>query len=209
MRQGQAEKRAAILRGARKVFGRDGYTRTSIESIAKEAVVSTRTIYNHFPGGKVQLFRAVVVEGSEPVVEARLDAIDRRLYKVTAAELEQDLVEFVRAWVASSHRFADHFAVVRQMRVESAHLPQEFLTAWRQSGPQRASDALAERFERLAADGLLVTDDPARAARHLLLLTVAEINEQSFHGALPLSDGAEDAIIESGVRAFLQGYAPR
>ncbi|WP_406067496.1 TetR/AcrR family transcriptional regulator [Streptomyces sp. NBC_01020] len=209
MRQGQAEKRAAILRGARKVFGRDGYTRTSIESIAKEAVVSTRTIYNHFPGGKVQLFRAVVVEGSEPVVEARLDAIDRRLYKVTAAELEQDLVEFVRAWVASSHRFADHFAVVRQMRVESAHLPQEFLTAWRQSGPQRASDALAERFERLAADGLLVTDDPARAARHLLLLTVAEINEQSFHGALPLPDGAEDAIIESGVRAFLQGYAPR
>ncbi|WP_406349022.1 TetR/AcrR family transcriptional regulator [Streptomyces sp. NBC_00144] len=209
MRQGQAEKRAAILRGARKVFGRDGYTRTSIESIAKEAVVSTRTIYNHFPGGKVQLFRAVVVEGSEPVVEARLDAIDRRLYKVTAAELEQELVEFVRAWVASSHRFADHFAVVRQMRVESAHLPQEFLTAWRQSGPQRASDALAERFERLAADGLLVTDDPARAARHLLLLTVAEINEQSFHGALPLPDGAEDAIIESGVRAFLQGYAPR
>ncbi|WP_328375295.1 TetR/AcrR family transcriptional regulator [Streptomyces sp. NBC_00440] len=209
MRQGQAEKRAAILRGARKVFGRDGYTRTSIESIAKEAVVSTRTIYNHFPGGKAQLFRAVVVEGSEPVVEARLDAIDRRLYKVTAAELEQDLVEFVRAWVASSHRFADHFAVVRQMRVESAHLPQEFLTAWRQSGPQRASDALAERFERLAADGLLVTDDPARAARHLLLLTVAEINEQSFHGALPLPDGAEDAIIESGVRAFLQGYAPR
>ncbi|WP_405748752.1 TetR/AcrR family transcriptional regulator [Streptomyces sp. NBC_01411] len=209
MRQGQAEKRAAILRGARKVFGRDGYTRTSIESIAKEAVVSTRTIYNHFPGGKAQLFRAVVVEGSEPVVEARLDAIDRRLYKVTAAELEQDLVEFVRAWVASSHRFADHFAVVRQMRVESAHLPQEFLTAWRQSGPQRASDALAERFERLAADGLLVTDGPARAARHLLLLTVAEINEQSFHGALPLPDGAEDAIIESGVRAFLQGYAPR
>ncbi|MEU9112323.1 TetR/AcrR family transcriptional regulator [Streptomyces sp. NPDC048483] len=209
MRQGMAEKRAAILQGARKAFGRDGYTRTTIDSIAKEAVVSTRTIYNHFPGGKVQLFRAVVVEGSESVVEARLDAIDRRLHKVTAADLEQDLIEFVRAWVAPQRQFADHFAVVRQMRVESAHVPEEFLTAWRQSGPQRASDAVAERFERLAADGLLATDDPARAARHLLLLTVAEINEQSFHGALPLSKEAENAIIESGVRAFLQGYAPR
>lgn len=204
-----AEKRSAIVQGARKVFGRDGYTRTSIDSIAKQAVVSTRTIYNHFPGGKVQLFRAVVVEGSEPVVEAHLDAIDRRLHRVTAADLEQDLVEFVEAWIAASHRFADHFAVMRQLRVESAHVPQEFLTAWRQSGPQRASDALAGRFAALAADGLLATDDPARAARHLLLLTVAEINEASFDGALPLSGEAERAIVESGVRAFLRGYAPR
>ncbi|MCX5446958.1 TetR/AcrR family transcriptional regulator [Streptomyces libani] len=209
MRQGMTEKRAAIVRGARKVFGRDGYTRTSIDSIAKEAVVSTRTIYNHFPDGKAQLFRAVVVEGSETVVEARLDAIDRRLHKVTAADLEQDLVEFVRAWVAPLHRFSDHFAVVRQMRVESAHVPEEFLTAWRRSGPQRAAEAVAERFERLAADGLLTADDPARAARHLLLLTVAEIDDRSFHGALPLSEEAEGAIIESGVRAFLRGYAPR
>ncbi|MEV7404559.1 TetR/AcrR family transcriptional regulator [Streptomyces sp. NPDC091267] len=209
MRQGMAEKREAIVVGARKVFGRDGYTRTSVESIAKEAVVSTRTIYNHFPGGKAQLFRAVVVEGSEPVVEARLDAIDRRLHKVTAADLEQDLVDFVRAWVAPLRRFADHFAVVRQMRVEIAHVPEEFLTAWRQSGPQRASDAVAERFARLAADGLLATDDPALAARHLLLLTVTEIDEVSFHGAVSLSEAAEVAIIESGVRAFLRGYAPR
>ncbi|MFJ9413705.1 hypothetical protein ACIRPT_05995 [Streptomyces sp. NPDC101227] len=53
------------------------------------------------------------------------------------------------------------------------------------------------------------TDDPAWAARHVLPLTVAEINQESFHGALPLSEEAERAIIESGVRALLRGYAPR
>lgn len=209
MRQGMAEKRSAIVRGARKVFGRDGYTRTSIDAIAAQAMVSTRTIYNHFPGGKVQLFGAVVAEGSQPVVEAQLDAIDRRLHRVTAAGLEQDLVEFMEAWIGASRRFTDHFAVIRQLRAEGVHVPREFLTAWRRSGPQRASDALAGRFAALAADGLLATDDPARAARHLLLLTVGEINEASFDGALPLTEEAERAIVESGVRAFLRGYAPR
>lgn len=80
---------------------------------------------------------------------------------------------------------------------------------WRRSGPQRASAAVAARFEGLVADGLLTTDEPARAARHLLLLTMAEIDEVSAHGTLPLPAETEADIIESGVRAFLRGYAPR
>ncbi|MFD6288394.1 TetR/AcrR family transcriptional regulator [Streptomyces sp. NPDC060205] len=207
MRQGLAEKRQAIVRGARSVFGRDGYTRAGIDSIAKEAGVSSRTIYNHFPQGKAQLFRVVVVEGAEEVVQAHVDAIDRRLYKVT--DLEADLVDFAHAWQAPMRRYRDHFAVVRQLRAEVGHIPQEFLDAWRAAGPDRALREVAVRFRELSEEGLLDTPDPERAASHFMLLTGAEISDRTYQGAVPLAAGERDALIVSGVRAFLRGYEKR
>ncbi|MFS8201919.1 TetR/AcrR family transcriptional regulator [Streptomyces sp. CWNU-52B] len=207
MRQGLVEKRQAIVRGARRVFGRDGYTRAGIDSIAKEAGVSSRTIYNHFPQGKAQLFRVVVVEGSEDVVQAHLDAVDRRLYKVT--DLEADLVDFAHAWMAPMYRYRDHFAVVRQLRAEVGHIPQEFLDAWRAAGPERALEEVAARFRELAAEGLLDAADPARAATHFLQLTGAEISDRTYQGAIPIADEERDELIASGVRAFLRGYEGR
>ncbi|CAL9656497.1 TetR/AcrR family transcriptional regulator [Streptomyces sp. Tu 3180] len=207
MRQGLAEKRQAIVRGARRVFGRDGYTRAGMDSIAKEAGVSTRTIYNHFPEGKAQLFRVVVVEGSEEVVRSHLDAVDRRLHKVT--DLEADLVGFAHAWMAPMYRYHDHFAVVRQLRAEVGHIPQEFLDAWRAAGPDRALKGVAARFRELAEDGLLDAPDPERAASHFLQLTVGEISDRTYQGGLPLPDGKRDELIASGVRAFLRGYERR
>ncbi|MFE1799107.1 TetR/AcrR family transcriptional regulator [Streptomyces sp. NPDC059517] len=207
MRQGLVEKRQAIVRGARSVFGRDGYTRAGVDSIAKEAGVSSRTIYNHFPQGKAQLFRVVVVEGAEEVVQAHLDAIDRRLYKVT--DLEADLVDFAHAWLAPMRRYRDHFAVVRQLRAEVGHIPQEFLDAWRAAGPDRALKEVAARFRELGEEGLFVAPDPERAATHFMLLTGAEINDRTYQGAVPLAAEERDALIVSGVRAFLRGYEKR
>ncbi|MFE2280176.1 TetR/AcrR family transcriptional regulator [Streptomyces sp. NPDC059454] len=207
MRQGLAEKRQAIVRGARRVFGRDGYTRAGMDSIAKEAGVSTRTIYNHFPEGKAQLFRVVVVEGSEEVVRSHLDAVDRRLHKVT--DLEADLIGFAHAWVSPMDRHHDHFAVVRQLRAEVGHIPREFLDAWRAAGPDRALKGVADRFRELAEDGLLDAPDPERAARHFLQLTAGEISDRTYQGGLPLPDEERDELITSGVRAFLRGYERR
>ncbi|MFC8373748.1 TetR/AcrR family transcriptional regulator [Streptomyces sp. PU_AKi4] len=207
MRQGLAEKRQAIVRGARRVFGRDGYTRAGMDSIAKEAGVSTRTIYNHFPEGKAQLFRVVVVEGSEEVVRSHLDAVDRRLHKVT--DLEADLIGFAHAWMSPMYRHHDHFAVVRQLRAEVGHIPREFLDAWRAAGPDRALKGVAARFRELAEDGLLDAPDPERAASHFLQLTAGEINDRTYQGGLALPDEERDELIASGVRAFLRGYERR
>ncbi|GHJ36204.1 TetR/AcrR family transcriptional regulator [Streptomyces sp. TS71-3] len=207
VRQGLAEKRTAIVCGARRVFGRDGYTRTSIDAIAKEADVSTRTIYNHFPGGKAEVFRVVVEEGAAQVVQAHLDALDRRLHKVT--DLEADLIAFIQAWAEPADRFPDHFAVARQLRAEVGHIPQELVDAWRRSGPQRSIEAAAGRFRELADEGLLDAPDPLRAAHHLFHLTLGEVNDRTCMGALPLPDQERTELITAGVRAFLRGYLPR
>jgi len=51
--------RAAILRGALRCFARDGYRRTALDRVAREAGISRAALYLHF-ASKEQLFRALV-----------------------------------------------------------------------------------------------------------------------------------------------------
>lgn len=55
------KKRADIFAAARAAFRRDGFSRASMEEIAKTASVSTATLYRHFPS-KAALFEAVAAE---------------------------------------------------------------------------------------------------------------------------------------------------
>ncbi|MFI9329671.1 TetR/AcrR family transcriptional regulator [Kitasatospora sp. NPDC052868] len=203
-RRGLAEKRQAIVRAARTVFGRDGYTRASIDAIAAEAEVSTRTIYNHF-AGKELLFQSVVQDSAGQVRDAQLDVIERRLAKVT--DLEADLVAFALAWVAALWEFGDHFALVRQINAEAGHLPKPLLDTWQESGPRRAMAELSQRFGELADQGLLETPDPARAAQHFVLLTGTEVTQRSYWGVYPLTAEQTEEIVRSGVQVFLRAYA--
>ncbi|MEV0530244.1 TetR/AcrR family transcriptional regulator [Kitasatospora sp. NPDC050463] len=205
-RRGLAEKRQAITRAARTVFGRDGYSRASIDAIAAEAGVSTRTIYNHF-AGKELLFRTVVQESAGEVSDAQLDVIERHLAKVT--DLETDLVTLGLDWVAALTTFADHFALVRQINAEAAHLPKDLLDAWQATGPRRAMIELGIRFGELADQGLMDAPDPARAAQHFVLLVGSEVTQRSYWGAHPLAPSETEEIVTAGVQAFLRAYAAR
>lgn len=202
-RGGLADKRRAILAGALTVFARDGYTRASIDAIAAEAGVSTRTIYNHFED-KAGLFYTVIQESTTRVAEAQVEIIDRYLRKVT--ELEADLIEFGRALATPMTDYADHFALVRQINAEIGHIPQEAVDAWQEAGPRRVLRELAGRMRELADRGLLRIDDPDRAAVHFMLLVQGAI---PFHHGIGATRSAEiDEIVTSGVRAFLHGYLP-
>jgi AcrR family transcriptional regulator len=57
-------KRQTILRCARMAFVKEGYAATKIEPIAREAGVSTATLYALFDG-KAQLFSAVIEDASD------------------------------------------------------------------------------------------------------------------------------------------------
>jgi TetR/AcrR family transcriptional regulator, regulator of autoinduction and epiphytic fitness len=57
-----AEKREAILVAARQRFAVEGYERSSTEKIARDAQVSTATLFRQFPT-KLDLFAAVLSDG--------------------------------------------------------------------------------------------------------------------------------------------------
>src|ERR1043165_1197803 len=100
--EGRPEKRRAITEAARKVFGHEGYTRASVDTIAAEAGVSKRTIYNHFTD-KEHLFLTVALEGADEVTAAIAQTMDRHLRKIV--DLEQDLIDFSLDRVAAVTTF--------------------------------------------------------------------------------------------------------
>jgi AcrR family transcriptional regulator len=204
--QRSPDKRRAILEGARVVFAREGYTRASIDTIAAQAEVSTRTVYNHF-GGKVQLFSSVIQASASEVAEAQLALIERYLGEVT--NLEDDFVAFGRAWTTATPDYATHFALVNKIRAEAGHLPPAVLEAWQEAGPRRVHRELTRVLTRLAERGLLAIDDPGRAAIHLATLATAEVDNRTYQGTFPISEEEITTMVTAGIRAFLYGYRAR
>jgi AcrR family transcriptional regulator len=60
---------AALIAEARRLFGRDGYTETSIDTIAAAAGMTKGAAYHHF-SGKPALFRAVFVREQSELAAA-------------------------------------------------------------------------------------------------------------------------------------------
>lgn len=71
------EKRRVILRVARKHFMTEGYAATGMEAVARDAAVSTATLYAHFPG-KADLFDRVIEDASDEFARrmVRVEAVD-------------------------------------------------------------------------------------------------------------------------------------
>lgn len=139
-------------------------------------------------------------------VTAAIEQImDRHLRKIV--DLEQDLVDFSLDRIAAITAFPDHFALVRTIEAEAARIPPDILKAWVDAGPQTGHLRLAPYLLRIADRGLLTPDDADRAAAHLTLLTVTDVNQQTFYGAIPLPQEEIDRIVTSGVRAF-RVYGP-
>ena len=202
-RRGSPGKRRDIMRAGLAVFARDGYSRASIDAIAREAEVSTRTIYNHF-ADKAELFASVIVESATRVADAQVEQVRQLLGEVT--DLERDLHQFGRVWARPNPDYADHFALVRQINADSEHIPTASLQAWQRTGPLRVRQEIATHLAELAERGLLAIEDPVRAAVHLVVLATAEVTQRSAHGARPLDDREITGIAAAGVDAFLRAY---
>ncbi|MYT72356.1 MULTISPECIES: TetR/AcrR family transcriptional regulator [unclassified Streptomyces] len=205
-RRGTVEKRQALLRGARTVFGREGYARAGIDEIAAEAGVSTRTLYNHF-GGKENLFRETLLDSAATVTAAHVTLIERHLGKVT--DIEADLRALAREWMGRRGEHADHMLLVRQVVAEGPHLPGDVVDAWQRTGPLAVREAVREAFVRLGAEGLLAVDEgnSGEAARYFTLLIAGSVTVDTFFGAVPMGGDEIDARVESGVRVFLRLFA--
>ena len=190
------DKQRALLDGALRVFARDGYTRASVDALAAEAGVSSRTIYNHYVD-KAGLFRAVILDSSDQVVARQTALADALLGRVV--DLEPDLVEFGLGWAAPDPETRPQFALVRHIRADIDHIDPDTIAAWQQRGPLRVRQALAAHLSRLADRGLLAVDDPAMAALHLVQLTAGSV-------AAEPPDADREQIVRAGVRVFLRAY---
>ncbi|MGW4897716.1 TetR/AcrR family transcriptional regulator [Kitasatospora sp. NPDC004240] len=197
------EKRRAIARAAGVVFGREGYTRASVDVIAAEAGVSKRTIYNHF-GDKERLFLSVALETAGELTEVIAGLADRHLHKIV--DLETDLTAFAVDRFRAVISAGDHAALGRTIRAEAGNIPPDVLRAWLEAGPLASQRDLAAHFTRLADQGLLRFDDAELATTHFTLLTFSGAADRTFFGAVPVPEAELLPGITAGVRAFLRLY---
>ncbi len=194
-------KHDAIAGAALVLFARDGYERTSVDAIAAEAGVSKRTIYSHY-GAKENLFLLVLSETYDTMRDRVRDIVQRNLRDVD--DLRSALTACVREIVRTITRAPGRATLVRLLISEAPYFP-VILDLWHNRG---IVPLIAEPLAKLAAVGLLGTDDPAQAAEHLSALTLGQVNNKSIMGTIQLSDSEADRIITSGITVFMRAYAP-
>jgi AcrR family transcriptional regulator len=174
-----------------------GYGNLSLETIAKDARVSMRTIYSQF-GGKAGLFGAVIRRCSDQFVaclsaeqaaecsteEALLSFAKQFLYRIT----RPDIVRMRAVLIGESLRFPDLAA------------------QYYEQGPQRTLGQLAKFFTRQQQTGCIVPIDPHFLASQLLSALRSERFQKLQLGLEPTPDEAEiDLWARQTVELFLYG----
>lgn len=190
-----AAKRAAIVAAARRAFLEDGFGAVSMDRIAAEAVVSKRTVYNHF-ASKEALFAAVVRDLYETVAGAE------GLNPDPAAPADRALTAFAEALLAQLAR-PERQALIRLVIAEGRRFPQ-LSELYFQEGKEPAVRRLAAWLEDQARRGRLAVPDAQAAALQFLGLVKEPAFWPTMLGVQPLH--APSTVVADAVTTFLARY---
>lgn len=198
----EAARTATLIAAATRVFLRDGYGLASIDKVAAEAGVSTRTIYERFRN-KADLLSAVI---------SRL--VERDMATVFAtAEFERleprDALLAIAQSIAGHARNPDSVALFRIVATESYRFP-ELAAKMRDGAKRRVEYAIANYFRGQIARGTLTLTDPDRAASLFKQMICSELHEcLLFGGADAMIQLDFTAHLNHVIDIFLFGAVPR
>ena len=198
-------KRRAIMAAATEAFLGGGYSRTSMDEIARLAKVSKQTVYMHF-GDKERLLTEIVMA----ILSAAGDPIDRDIAMLGESDdLETDLRDHARRQLTAVLQRRP-MQLRRLVIAEAATFP-DLGRAFYDLGPGRTIVELSAAIARLAERGLLHVNDPSRAASDLNWLIMSEPLNQAMllgHNGPP---ALESTITwaDQAVDTFLAAYGRR
>jgi AcrR family transcriptional regulator len=127
-----------LLHTAGALFLKNGYTKTSLESIARAAHVAVRTIYVKF-GGKAGLLHAVLADKRDRFFRSQPMQTDTRPLKVIVDEFSRNMYELLTSEEA-----------VDMQRIVMAEAPTnpELAEAFWNGGPRQTREMLGRFFAR-------------------------------------------------------------
>ncbi len=198
----ELERMDALIQAATRIFLKEGYGLASIDKIATEAGISTRTIYERFKN-KADLMAAVVerLMGRDMAQMFENQQIDH-LEPVAALSLIGETVV---------NRFcdADSAALFRIIATEAHRFP-ELTDKVRCANRLRFEAKLSTYFRRQTERGLFALDDPDRAAHLFFHLIAADLQEcLLFEPAGNIGRMDWPRHIKTAVHLFLFGATPR
>jgi TetR/AcrR family transcriptional regulator, mexJK operon transcriptional repressor len=192
---------AALINAATRVFLREGYGLASIDKVAAEAGVSTRTIYERHKN-KADLLGAVI---------SRL--VDRMSAVLATADLHRLEPRAALALIADTiigrARDPDAAALFRIVASEAHRFP-ELAAKMRENNKQCVDVVVADYLRAQVARGELTLADPDRAATLFLQMICAELHESLlFGGEAAVAQLDCNAHVEHVIGIFLLGATPR
>jgi TetR/AcrR family transcriptional regulator of autoinduction and epiphytic fitness len=189
-------KRAAILKAGRENFLKNGYSRAAVAEIAREADVSTATLYKHF-ASKEELFAAVIAQ--------TYDTIGGEFTEFGEGDDVPDMMfQMVRSYLTAQFDQQAN-ALLRVVIAEVPSAPKvaqdtyEFVVLKRSAAIKKVFDRLIERK--------MMKPHDTELGVHLIAGMVKEVFvwPAMFDPDFAIPDNA-DAIIREAVSVYLAQY---
>lgn len=188
-----------IIRQARKAFVSQGYAATRVEPIAREAGVSTATLYSFFPA-KAELFTAVIHDAANDFT------CQMKVVRTAEGTAREQLLQFA---IAYAHFMGDPFirSVFRLVMAERPRFRDVAMTFF-EKGRSEFGAPLIAALRSLITRGELKIEKPSWAAGQLMGM----IEHPVFFMPLVTGDEAQtsrapDQIASDAVETFLARYA--
>lgn len=193
------ETRAVIIGAAREEFAVSGYAATSMESVARGAGVSTKTLYRLIPN-KAALFEAIITDGLDQfTTRIRLRACD-------GSNIEASLTE---ALTLFGELVLDDTVIAMQRMVlsESEQFP-EIAETFYSKAIKRSENTLASWLKTQAERGLIKIENAAEAAGMLLGMFAFQPQRAVMFGHAAVPGHREiERRARTAARLFLKGSA--
>lgn len=195
-------KHQVITNAATELFLTNGYTRTSMDDVARRAQVSKQTIYMHF-GDKERLLFEIVTS----IMTAASDPFDHEIHRLGESDdLAADFRTHAREQLALV--MAPRPLQLRRLVTAEAVAFPELGRLFYERGPELTIRNLAAAFGRLHERGLLVVPDPNRAASDFNWLILGEPMNQAMLLGIddPLPAASLDEWADAAAQRFLAAY---
>jgi AcrR family transcriptional regulator len=198
----QAARADSLIAVATRVFLRDGYGNASIDKVASEAGVSTRTIYERFKN-KADLLGAVITRLVRRDVDQVLATDD--LDRLQPAEALTTIGRIITDRVCDP----DSAALFRICATEGQRFP-ELAVKMRSIVKRRMDEAVGGYLRLQVARGTLRLADPDKAAALFLHMVCAQSQECLLFGSPDeMAQLDRTAHLQQVVDIFLLGALPR
>jgi AcrR family transcriptional regulator len=190
-----------IYEAARQEFAASGYAATSMETVARRAGVSTKTLYRLVPN-KASLFEGMVS-----------DRLDRFLADVNLRAVDHVRIEeaLYTALMACAELVLDEEVIALQrMVLQEACKSSDIAGIFYRNGVQRTSAALADWLRVQKKRGLIALDDVDEAAGMLIGMVTSAPQRAAIFGGLPLPSRSQmEARVRVCAGIFLRGCQAR
>jgi len=186
-----------IYEAARHEFAGNGFAATSIETVARRAGVSTKTLYRLIPN-KAALFEGMVSDRIDRFIsEVNLRAADH-------ADIEQALAA---ALIACAELALDEETIALQrMLLQEAGKFSDIAGMLYKNAIQRTGVALADWLRVQQKRGLIAVDDVDEAAGMLLGMVTSAPRRAALFGGVPLPSRSQiKARAHACAKLFLRG----